>query len=123
MKKELFVLGAAAFLALVTMFASSKGTTGAVGIACPEGFEYIAPYCVEKECHQVKCVKDYSFIRRPDCVCEAVYGKFMCEMKGSETTAVKSPVCTRRGNLNKICGSYDSNLRECVENPHLLSEN
>jgi hypothetical protein len=107
-------------LALVILLFSSPTITGEV-TACPRGFLSAGGYCVEQACQnkQVKCLRQGSLIKRPDCHCTGYMGKFVCGIKGGERTAVKLPTCTRRGQLNRVCGSYDSNLRKCVLNPNL----
>jgi len=119
MKKELYLFGAIALLALLVLLRYDS-ITGGVSIQCPEGFTLIGNYCVENECQKIKCVKEYNFIKRPDCVCVRYLDKVGCGIKGSEETMVKSPLCRRQGQLNKVCGSYNSVLDQCVENSRLV---
>ncbi len=83
---------------------------------CPEGYLFVANYCIEKACQgkRVKCMKEGNLIKRPDCTCTVYFGKYVCGIKGGERTAVKMSTCTRRGQLNSVCGAYDSKLRKCV---------
>ena len=121
-EKGVCLLGAVAFLGLVLLFVFSPRITGEV-IECPTGYSYmeaspeghVEEYCVEDACRQqVKCIVQNNLIKRPDCVCMTYIGRIMCGIKGDEKTAVKSPLCTRHGQLDKVCGEYDSKLRQCV---------
>jgi len=120
MKKELLLFGAIALLALLVLLRYDS-ITGRVFAQCPQGFDYIDNYCVEKACQKIKCIKEYNFIKRPDCVCMRYLDKVGCGIKGSEETMVKSPLCRRQGQLNKLCGSYDSVKGYCVENLRLIN--
>ena len=117
-KKELYLFSAIALMSVLVML-SAKNITGGVFIQCPDGFYYSDNYCIENECKKVKCMKEYNFIKRPDCVCVRYLDEVGCGIKGSEKTMAKSPLCVRQGELNKVCGSYDSKKRYCVENPRL----
>ncbi len=119
MSKEVFLFGAIAILAIFVML-NFESITGGVGIQCPAGFYYSNNYCIENECKKVKCMKENSFIKRPDCTCVRYLDKIGCGIKGSEKTLVKNKLCTRQGQLNKVCGSYDSVKEHCVENPLLV---
>lgn len=104
-------------LAIIVLLALEfSGMTGDAVKGCPAGYSYAGGYCIEHACQnrQVKCMRQGNLIKRPDCHCTAYLGKFVCGIKGGERTAVKSPKCTRRGQLNSVCGAYDSNLRRCV---------
>lgn len=113
MKKELYLFGAIAVLAIFVML-KFESITGGVAIQCPAGFYYSNNYCIENECKKVKCMKENSFIKRPDCTCVRYLDKIGCGIRGSEKTMVKTPLCTRQGQLKKVCGSYDSVKGNCV---------
>lgn len=107
------------FFSLAILFLLSlefSGITGAAVTGCPSGYRFAGGYCVENACQdkRVKCMKQGTLIKRPDCHCTAYLGKFVCGIKGGQKTAVKLPTCTRRGQLNSVCGAYDSNIRRCV---------
>jgi len=113
-EKGVILLGiiAVAFL----LFAFSSSLTGAVYVLCPEGYTYKANYCVEDACYEpgVKCMKQGNMIKRPECVCWRYVDKILCGIRGAEKTSIKSLNCTRQGQVDSICGHYDSNLRMCV---------
>ncbi len=115
-EKGLCLLGIIALLALFLMLLYFKNLTGAAVLQCQTGYVSAGDYCVEKACQnkQVKCMVQGNLIKRPDCHCTAYVGKFVCGIKGGERTAVKLSTCTRRGQLNSVCGVYDSNRRRCV---------
>ncbi len=123
MKKELVLFGIISVAALIVMLFPSNNITGAVGLECPEGYFVKQDYCVENECLKVKCAKDGMLIKRPDCTCMTYYGKFMCGLRRSARTGLKTPLCTRGGQLKMLCGSYDSKLGHCIENPKLIAKN
>jgi hypothetical protein len=121
-KKELFLFGIISVAALIVLLFPSNSITGAVGIECPEGYFIRQGYCVENECLKVKCAKDGMLVKRPDCACMVYYGKFMCGMRRIAKTGYKTPMCTRRGQLKMLCGSYDSKLGHCIDNPKLIAK-
>ncbi len=118
MKKELLLFGVIAVLSTLAML-RLESVTGGIFVQCPEGFYYSDGFCIENECENVKCIKEYNFIKRPDCVCTRYLDKIGCSIKGGEKTMIKSPLCTRQGQLNNVCGSYDSDKGHCVDNPRL----
>jgi hypothetical protein len=118
MSPHQYLLQSFVLLSAVTLLAMlwpASGMTGAL-TSCPAGHISAGEYCVEKACQnkQVKCLKEGQKIKRPDCHCTAYSGKFVCGIKGGERTATKLPTCTRRGQLNTVCGAYDSVKRQCV---------
>jgi len=113
-QKGVVVLGLIAVVGVLFIFLDSF--TGAVFVVCPEGYSYVDTYCVQDECQRerIKCIIDGNFIRLPDCVCWLYIDKFLCGIKGAEKTSVKSPDCTRRGQLDSVCGYYNSSKGMCV---------
>jgi len=105
-----------AILALLFLLAGWNTITGSAVRSCPVGYASAGGYCVEKACQNkaVRCMRQGNLVKRPDCVCMTYMGRHMCGIKGGEKTAIKSARCTRRGQMNSICGAYDSNLHRCV---------
>jgi len=120
-KKELWIFGLVALVSLPVMFVSFNRITGGVFVECPSGYVYQEGFCVEEACKEpgVKCMKEYNFIKRPDCVCIRYIDKLLCAIKGNEKTGINSALCTRGGQVDKVCGSYDSRKKQCAENPFL----
>ncbi|HLF54359.1 MAG TPA: hypothetical protein VI612_01420 [Candidatus Nanoarchaeia archaeon] len=115
MKKEMLLFGIVAVAAIFLLLDLSRSMTGAVYMVCPEGYSHIEGYCIEDACREgVKCMVIGSFIRRPECVCMRYLDKILCGIKGVEETAVKSSNCVRRGQLDSVCGAYDSDKKMCV---------
>ena len=114
--KEVFVVGVAVIAALLFLF--SDRLTGAVFVDCQDGFTYDETfgYCAENVCFEqgVKCVVQDGLVRRPDCVCWRYDDKILCGIKGSGKTSLKSTLCTRQGNVDMVCGEYDSRTKMCV---------
>ena len=115
LEKGVYVFGAVAVIALLVLLLPPD-LTGSLSVMCPEGFTFVDTYCVQDECigGSLKCFVEGSFIRVPDCVCVHYMDKFLCGIKGSQETAVKSPNCTRRGQLDSVCGYYNSSSGMCV---------
>lgn len=114
MKEVLF--GIVSVVALLFLFSDSF--TGAVFVACPEGYTYNENYgyCAEDACLEpgVKCVVQDDVIKRPACVCWRYEDKILCGFEGVEKKSFKSPLCTRQGNVGQVCGEYDSGIKTCV---------
>ena len=108
-----FILAVGSFLFMV------HGLTGAQIVdGCPEGLVFKQGYCIDPLCStgQVECALENNIMTPVDCTCEAVMGKFLCGIVRQEETAVKSPLCIRRGQLGEVCGHYDSKKDVCVPN-------
>jgi len=112
--KGVILLGIIAVVFLLFSFSSSL--TGAVYVLCPEGYTYRDNYCVEDACYEpgVKCMVQGNMIKRPDCICWRYIDSILCGIQGAQKTSVISPNCTRQGQINSICGHYDTKLRMCV---------
>jgi len=110
----LYILALLAVLALPVLFQAQ--TTGNAVLGCPFNFTFAGGYCVENACQNkaVKCMKQGTFIKRPDCTCSFYLGKPMCGIRGGQKTAVRLPTCLRRGQVGSVCGAYDSNKKQCV---------
>jgi hypothetical protein len=96
---------------------AQSGATGAAFLICPQGYVSLGGHCVEKACRDtgVKCIIEGNLVKRPDCHCLKQMGRLMCILKGNEKTAAKLPTCIRNGQINSICGAYDTGIRQCVE--------
>lgn len=120
--RALLAFGIIAVIGLFVLFFSVKeptaALTGNLTNICPEGFIHADAYCIDEGClnETNKCYRDGSLIKRPDCYCMGVMGKFRCTIAASKRLAFISPMCTRRGQLGQVCGSYNSTQRQCVEN-------
>jgi len=114
------LFGLVALIGLIAMLNADKITGKATQGPCPEGFFWQDDYCVQDECRHVKCVKDGNFIKVPDCACMTYLGKMLCGIKGSEKTAIKTDLCKRHGQIDLVCGWYNSTLGYCVANPELV---
>jgi hypothetical protein len=113
-EKGLCLFGIIALLALLFLLLWYRGISGAAVAGCSQGYTSAGPYCVEDACKVSQCIRDGNLIKLPDCVCAAYLGRFRCGIKGGDWTAVKTPLCTRAGQLNKVCGFYDSRIKRCV---------
>lgn len=116
MRALLLFFGIAAILGVGLVFIPAADVTGNAVLGCPKNYTFAAGYCVENACKNSRgqCIKQNGRIQRPECTCTANMGKFVCGIPGGDRTGFKSPLCTRRGNLGKPCGAYDSALRRCV---------
>lgn len=114
-EKGVLLLGVIAVAALVLLLFPDK-LTGAAFFSCPANYTATGDYCVEDVCRikGVKCMVDGNLVKRPDCVCWIYYGRPMCGIEGDEKVSVKSPNCTRRGQVGKVCGAYDAREKMCV---------
>ena len=114
--KEVLVVGTVVIAALLFLFSDSF--TGAVFVACPDGYTYNENYgyCAENVCSEpgIKCAVQDGFIKRPDCVCWRYLDKVLCGFEGAEKQSFKSPLCTRQGHVGTVCGAYDSRINTCV---------
>ncbi|MEM3154133.1 MAG: hypothetical protein QW165_01025 [Candidatus Woesearchaeota archaeon] len=117
MNIEKGVILAAVILVGILAIITIRQMTGAQIInGCPEGFVYKQGYCIDPACTtgQVRCILENNVLKPQDCVCVTVMGKFLCGIKGDEETAVKTPLCTRRGQLDKVCGVFNPETDMCV---------
>ncbi len=106
-------------LAVSSVLFMVHGLTGAQIIGgCPEGLVEKMGYCIDPICStgQVECDLVNNVMKPRDCTCEAIMGNFLCGIVRQEETAVKSPLCIRRGQLKEVCGHYDSKKDVCVPN-------
>jgi hypothetical protein len=114
--KEVLIVGVVVAASLLFLFSDSL--TGAVFVACPEGYAYHENlgYCAENVCFEqgVKCVVQNGFIERPDCVCWRYFDRVLCGFEGNEKLSSKSSLCTRQGHVGQVCGAYDSRIKMCV---------
>jgi hypothetical protein len=116
---KLIVLILVLIVAALSLFVIFKDMTGAqVMTECPEGFILHSGYCIDPVCTtgQVICHTENNFMMPVECTCVAVMGKFLCGIERQEETAVKSPLCVRRGQLGTPCGHYDQKKDLCVPN-------
>jgi hypothetical protein len=115
---EARVLSGFAFIsiiALMLLLAGWNTMTGNVA-QCPLDYSAAGGYCVHSACQnqQVKCIVQGDMIKPPDCTCTSYMGSMLCAILGGEETAVKSPLCTRRGQIGTVCGFYNSSSGSCV---------
>ncbi len=106
-------------VAASSLFVMFKGMTGAqVMTSCPEGYILHSGHCIDPVCTtgKVRCYTENNFMRPIECTCVAVMGKFLCGVERQEETAVKSPLCVRRGQLGIPCGHYNVTKDVCVPN-------
>ncbi len=114
-EKGVVLFGLIAVLALATLLVfPDRMTGGQVFVECPAPFAYENGYCVDPACHEVSCTTQGNFIMPPDCVCIRYIDRILCGIKGSEKTGIKSPDCTRQGQLDRVCGYYNASGKVCV---------
>jgi hypothetical protein len=116
---KVVVLVLVLMVSAVGLFVMFKDITGAQVITeCPGSFILKSGYCIDPLCTtgQVECHLENNFMMPVECTCVAVMGKFLCGIQRQEETAVKSPLCVRRGQLGEVCGHYNASRDVCVPN-------